>query len=74
MPTIKDDGSNPLVIVSKDEVVTWLRQLANEAGFADRAPRAVQMRYEDPNGDVFLRYDVPELLIMVSNIPDSETK
>ncbi len=66
---VRDNGSNPLVVISPDEVLAWLRQKADEAGFADRATCAVQGAFR--SGDEMFRWEPPELVIMVSNIPCS---
>ena len=70
---IRDDGSsNPLIIISPDEVLAWLRQKADEAGYADRETCTVQssFRVQDPAS---FRYEAPELILMVSNIKGSRT-
>lgn len=66
MRIIDDEKLNPRIHVSRDEVIAWLRKIADEAGYADRSASAVQTTINDQN---FL--DAPELVIMVSNIPNS---
>lgn len=74
--TIINDGKrNPVIQVPRDMVIAWLRQIADEAGFADRPTAAVQIVIPDcPNvGETFLWLDAPTLNLMVSNIPNSAT-
>lgn len=72
---IRDDGRmNPLVIVSPDEVVAWLRERADAAGFADRQLCAVQISVEQPfEGGKTYHHEPPKLVVMVSNIKGSRT-
>lgn len=71
MPTVPDRGtSNPLIVVSKEEVAHWLRQLADEAGFSDRETCAYQTKINQAD----FCWDTPELIIMVSNIANSRQK
>lgn len=74
MPQVIDNGvSNPLLVVSPEEVTAWLRSLADAHGFSDRAGHAVQTAVRGlPGGqqDVCL-LAAPELVYMVSNIPQS---
>lgn len=70
MTRIIDNGSNPLVVVSPDEVIEWLRQKADEAGFADRESCAVQAAFREGEKPVVVHMP-PELTIMVSNIKGS---
>lgn len=66
-------GRNPLLIVSSEEVTAWLRSLADAHGLADRESCAVQLAVRDlPGGqeDVIL-LAAPELVFMVSNVPNS---
>lgn len=67
---IRDDGRNPLIIISPDEVVAWLRQKADEAGYADRATCAVQASFRVQDEASF-RWEAPELVLMVSNVKNS---
>lgn len=64
----ENSGRNPIIIISEEEVQAWLRQKADEAGFADRSMCAVQANLE--NGALLL-HGVPQLTVMVSNIRDS---
>lgn len=78
-PKILDDGKrNPLIIVSPDQVAAWLRSLADKAGYADRESSAVQISIKLGSHSVVLNPDdqgeahlngVPELVLMVSNVP-----
>lgn len=73
MSEIRDNGKlNPLIIVSPDEVLAWLRSKADEAGYADRELGAVQIDVKHPfSGGITYHHEVPSLVIMVSNIPNS---
>lgn len=71
---IQHGTENPRIVVSPERVLAWLRSVADEAGFADRAGDMVQLTVKRPfNPDPEVRYhhECPELLIMVSNIPGS---
>lgn len=71
---VQDGGRNPLVIVSADQVKIWLREIADAAGFADRETCAFQLNVpENFHADNY-HHDAPDLLIMVSNIPNSRQK
>lgn len=71
-PSVIDDGHNPMIVVSQQQVMDWLRTLADEAGYADRETCAFQTAFEAINGSQRdFRNDVPELLIMVSNVKNS---
>ena len=74
MPTIKDNGANPMLIVSRHEVQEWLRKLADDAGYADRETCAFQLSVETKFYAENYHHAAPELLIMVSNIPNSRQK
>lgn len=66
---IRDDGKlNPIIIISHDEIAEWLRQKADEAGYADRALCAVQTSLE--NGTMLMN-GISGLTLMVSNIKGS---
>ena len=70
---VKDDGrTNPIVVVSPDEVLVWLRSMADEAGYSDRETSAVQItvEHEFAEGSRF-HCEVPTLVMMVSNIKNS---
>lgn len=64
----ENSGRNPLIIISPDEFKEWVRQKANEAGFADRQLCAVQTSLE---GDDHLLHGLPQVVVMVSNIRDT---
>ena len=69
---VRDNGSNPLIIVSPERVMEWLRSLADEAGYADRASSIVQIGVErEFTNGATTHWEVPELVFMVSNIPNS---
>lgn len=66
---IRDDGKlNPVIIISPDEVLAWLKEKAKEAGYGDRHVAAVQITVQNPfkGGDTY-HQEVPELTLMVSN-------
>lgn len=68
-----DTKANPLVVVDSDEVVAWLRGLADNLGLADRASSVVQVDFplatEKPRPEHI--WSPPRLTFMVSNIPNS---
>lgn len=70
---IRNNGSNPLIIISPDEVMEWLRQKADEAGYADRETMAVQGAFRGRGDPTLFRWEPPELTIMVSNIKGGRT-
>lgn len=73
MEVINKD-KNPMIVVSSDEVVAWLRAMADEAGYADRATCAMQITVRQPfAGGSTIHHEPPELLLMVSGIPNSRT-
>lgn len=66
---IKDDGRmNPVIVISADEFMDWVRQKADEAGYADRQLCLVQASIE---GDDMLLQGPIQIAAMVSNIKDS---
>jgi hypothetical protein len=74
---IVDDGkSNPIIIMEQQDILDWLRSKADEAGYSDRTGNAVQITVKTPfSGGTRHHMDVPELVYMVSNIPnDREPK
>jgi hypothetical protein len=68
MEIIKDRG-NPLIVISPEEVLKWLRQKADEAGFKGHHMQAMQAGFRKKEPPLFL-WEPPELLIMVSSEPD----
>lgn len=68
-PSVVTRGlGNPLICIPHDYFVAWLRQVANELGFADREMVAVQ--YTSHQGEPI--FAVPkDLVVMLSNIPNS---
>lgn len=67
---IKDNGlSNPLIVLTSDEVLAWLRSKADEAGYADREISAVQVTVTQAFDYGHLTHlECPSLAVMVSNI------
>lgn len=64
-----NNGQNPLIVISPDEVRAWLRQKADEAGYADRKTCVVQAAFRDTSdGRPIFQWSPPELMLMVSNI------
>lgn len=74
MPTVMNADKNPLIVVSPDEVLAWLRKLADEAGYSDRVSSAIQVSYSDEKGTQVIGFAAPELILMVSGIPNSREK
>ena len=72
MPTVmQNNGRNPLITVSADEVVAWLRKIADEVGYADRETRSFQLNVEHKFYADNYHHEAPSLTIVVSNIPNS---
>jgi hypothetical protein len=69
-PVIVDNGSNPLIVVSAEDVAAWLSSLADEAGYSDRSRCAIQTKIVGADGEV-ISLGSPDLVLMVSNIPNS---
>ncbi len=71
---------NPRIKVMPDEVAAWLRTVADAHGFNDREAVAVQVAWDEMSGEApgdyhrEVRLTVPELIIMVSNVPNSRGK
>lgn len=67
---IRDDGkTNPLIIVSPDEVVAWLKTKVAEAGYGDHEICGIQITVTQPfQGGKTYHHEPPELVVMVSNI------
>lgn len=64
--------TNPLLIISAEEVREWLRSKADAAGYGDRAVCAVQITVEHPfTGGATFHHECPALVVMVSNIERS---
>lgn len=58
---------NPLVRVSSDRVLAWLREMMKEAGFEGHALQAVQITVAQPfEGGSTFHHEVPDLIVMVS--------
>jgi Lar family restriction alleviation protein len=71
VPEVIDNGkTNPLIVVSPDQVNAWLRSLADAAGYSDRGSCAIQVKVAHELGDT-IRLGSPELVLMVSNIKGS---
>jgi hypothetical protein len=70
---IVDNGkSNPIIIMEQQDVLDWLRAKADQAGYSDRTGSSVQITVKTPFSEGTLHHlDVPELVYMVSNIPQS---
>lgn len=60
--------ANPLIVVDPDEVVAWMRSLADQLGLGDRATCTLQVDFPD-SPDMGQIYAVPRLTLMVSNAP-----
>ena len=72
MKTIQRGSANPMIVMEPDDILEWLRERADEAGYADRESSAVQFQFTDPQtGEEILRNDLPEIVFMVSNIANS---
>ena len=69
-------SANPLVVVEPDEVVEWLRKLADDLGLADRESSVVQADFphatDKPQPEHI--WSPPRLTFMVSGIPNSRNR
>lgn len=69
---IVDNGLNPIITISNDDMVALMRWIASMAGYDDRQLCAVQVQQKPMNTDAGAFVDLPfDTRIMVSNIPDS---
>lgn len=69
---IIDTGGNPLIVLSADDVQTWIREKVKEAGYSDRQLCAIQIAVKEPFvGGKTYHLETPELVVMVSNIRNS---
>jgi hypothetical protein len=68
-------SANPLIVVEPDEVMSWLRTLADDLGLGDRELSVVQVGFplatEKPTPERV--WSPPRITFMVSNIPNSRT-
>lgn len=73
---IVDDGrTNPLIVVHPNQVLSWLRSLADKSGYTDRESCAIQIVVEQPFGEgMKVHCESPKLIFMVSNIPNSRQR
>lgn len=66
--------ANPVVIVEPDEVMAWLRNLADGLGLQDRESSTVQVSFpeypKDQQAPPFI-WSIPQLAFMLSGIPNS---
>lgn len=68
---VKDDGKlNPIIVISPDEFLDWVRQKADEAGFGDRQLCAIQTSLD---GDDTVLQGAPQVVVMASNIAGSRS-
>jgi hypothetical protein len=69
---VRGGPGNPLIKVSRDEVAGWLRQIVDGLGYGDRRISTIQINVEHEfvAGKNY-HWECPELIVMVSNIPDS---
>lgn len=71
---IDNKRQNPLIVVTPEETAMWLRQLADDLGYSDRASAHIQVAVTDAFGERRILNGAPELVLMVSNIPNSREK
>lgn len=69
---IDNNNTNPLIVISPDQVAAWLRAVADAAGYSDRGSCAIQVKIAHKLGDTIC-LGSPELVLMVSNIMGSRT-
>lgn len=70
MVKIIDKGGNPLIVMEPEDVLAWLREKADGAGYADRQGCMVQVSVTQPfAADKTYHGECPTLTYMVSNIP-----
>jgi hypothetical protein len=71
--TIINRGTaNPLIEIPEDVLLDWFRSIADARGFSDRGLNAVQVTLDSKPGQFF--NDVPRVVFMVSNIPNSRER
>lgn len=72
-PQIIDNGTlNPVIIISREQVMQWIRKVCDDAGYADRELSWVQLSVEHEFAfGTSYHHECPKLLAMVSNIPNS---
>lgn len=70
-PEVIDTGRNPLIVVSPEQVSDWLIAIGDAAGYSDRSATAVQIKVKSILDEEFIRLGVPQLVLMVSNVPNS---
>jgi hypothetical protein len=72
MRIIRRGASNPMIVAEHEDVLAFLRKMADDAGFADRESCMVQITVEHPfEGGTTFHSEVPELTLMVSCIEGS---
>lgn len=72
MEVIDDGKLNPRIVITTGDVLLWLRKIADEKGYADRALSAVQIQVQLEFGaGMKVHNEVPQLVLMVSNIANS---
>lgn len=70
--TVRDNGQqNPVIYLTPDEVATWLRSVADAHGYTDREAIGIQFGWTDAETGRQVLLDVPDLAVMVSNVPGS---
>jgi hypothetical protein len=66
-------SSNPIIVVPPEEVLAWLRKIADDLGYADHQTCAVQVVVANEfQGGARHHLECPTLALMVSNIPNGE--
>lgn len=71
---VHDNGTtNPLIEIEEGVLLNWLRDIADQAGYADRIMSALQIKVHMGDGAYKTFIDVPRMTLMVSNIVGSRT-
>ena len=67
-----DPKANPVITISPEELINWLRSIVDAHGLSDRAVSGAQIAWEEDGRQI--RHVIPEITVMASNIPNSRVK
>ena len=70
-----ESPNNPIFKIGREELLAWIRGLVDDAGFSDRDLLAMQIQVSIPfAGGQKIHGEVPELVVMASNVEGSRTE